>query len=321
VRLDFNVLWVEDQPDRVAAQVTAIEKQMGAEGFRFNHTPCTSFSEVKALVTDQVFADEIDLVLVDWDLGSDLRGQDVIQLIRDSVRYKDIVFYSAQTSTNELRQLVFQRGLEGIYCTSRAELVDEVVGVFESLIKKVLDLDQIRGIVMGATSDIDNMVNECLVLMHEQLDSAGRQKMFDSAIGYIQQRIDDFLKKAEALKGVTSLDELFGAHMILTANDRLRMLGGALKIQTFEAHKEYRKSVVKYQQDTVPKRNDLGHLVLIPEGRPRGVATASGGTVSVEEMRELRKLILTLRADFRELLSALKRQTGTTASIHSEKVD
>lgn len=306
MRLDFNVLWVDDQPERVGAQVIRIEKQMEGEGFRFNSTPCKTFEEVQNLVKDDVFTDEIDLVLVDWDLGNNVQGQDVIASIRETVRYKDVVFYSAQTPTDELRKLAFEKGLEGVYCAVREELVDEVLGVFESLVKKVLDLDHMRGIVMGATSDIDQMVNECLTLMHVKLESAEKEKMFNSALGYVQQRIDSFSKTAEQLKQATTLEELFTGHMILTANDRLRILGGALKTKTFEAQKGYRESVVKYQQDTVPKRNELGHMVLIPEGKPSAVASEGGKTVSVDEMRELRKLILGLRMDFKNLLSALR---------------
>lgn len=306
MRLDFNVLWVDDQPDRVGAQIIRIEKQMESEGFRFNSTPCTTLEQVQNLVKDDVFTDEIDLVLVDWDLGNNVQGQDVIASIRETVRYKDVVFYSAQTPTDELRKLAFERGLEGVYCAVRGELVDEVLGVFESLVKKVLDLDHMRGIVMGATSDIDQMVNECLTLMHVKLDSAEKERMFQTALGYVQQRIDSFLKTAEKLKEATTLEELFTAHMVLTANDRLRILGGTLKTKTFSAQKSYRNAVIKYQQDTVPKRNELGHMVLIPQGRPSGVAVEGGKTVSVEEMRELRKLILGLRMDFKNLLSALR---------------
>jgi hypothetical protein len=306
MRLDFNVLWVDDQPDSVAAQILRIEKQMESEGFHFNATPCQTFDLVQDLVRDNVFTDEVDLVLVDWDLGNNLQGQDVIALIRDTVRYKDVVFYSAQTPVDELRKLAFDRGLEGVYCASRGELVDEVLGVFESLVKKVLDLDHMRGIVMGATSDIDHMVNECLLVMNGQLDAAGKLEMFKKALAYVQQRIDGLLETAEKLKQATTFEELFAAHMIMTANDRLRLLCGALKTKTFGAHRSYRPSIVKYQQDTVPKRNDLGHLVLVPEGKPSSVVTTGGNTVNVDEMRELRKLILELRMDFKNLLSALR---------------
>ncbi len=308
MRLDFNVLWVDDQPDRIAAQIEPITKRMQEEGFLFNPKLCRSVAEVKAAIKDNVFTDEIDLILVDWDLGGQVVGQDAIAEIRASVPYKDVVFYSAQTAPEELRKLAFSKGLEGVYCANREHLVDEVMGVFDSLVKKVLDLDHTRGIVMGATSDIDHIVNECLIVIHEKSDAAGKDGLLKEAQGYVEKRVKDVAKMAKDLEKATTVTELFEAHMILTANDRLRMLGGALKGGVFAAHKEYRQKVVDYQQDVVPDRNRLGHMVLVPEGKPQAVIDSKGQQVTVEGTRELRRLILGLRSDFRSLLDALREQ-------------
>lgn len=308
MRLDFNVLWVDDQPKGIEAQIKRIAKQMEEEGFQFNPGLCKSIDDVRKLIAEDVFTDEIDLILVDWDLGGGVLGQDAIVAIRETVPYRDVVFYSAQNPADTLRKLAFDKGIEGVYCASREELVEEVLGVFESLVKKVLDLDHTRGIVMGATSDIDNMVNECLVVVHAKLDQPGKNAMIKDALGYIEKRITESTKIAAGLQGATTVTELFQAHMILTANDRLRMLGGALKEKAFEAHKAYRQAVVTYQQKVVPGRNDLGHLVLVPEGKPQAVVNIAGEQVSLKEMRDLRKLILGLRNDFRNLRGALQAQ-------------
>lgn len=306
MRLDFNVLWVDDQPGRVAAQIDAITKRMEEEGFLFNAKLCRSVQEVQAAIRDDVFTDEVDLILVDWDLGGQIVGQDAIAEIRTSVPYKDVVFYSAQTVPEELRKLAFGKGLEGVYCANREHLVDEVMGVFESLVKKVLDLDHTRGIVMGATSDIDHIVNECLTVIHDKSDATGRAGLLKKAQGYVDKRMKEVAKMAEDLGKATTVTELFEAHIILTANDRLRMLGGALKSGTFAAHKGYRQKVINYQKDVVPDRNRLGHMVLVPEGKPQAVVDSKGQQVTVQGTRELRRLILQLRTDFRNLLTALE---------------
>ena len=95
MRLDFNVLWVDDQPDRIASQITAIKKQMKEEGFHFSPTLCKSVEDVRKEISDDVFTDEIDLILVDWDLGNDVKGQDVIVEIRTEIQYKDVVLFCA----------------------------------------------------------------------------------------------------------------------------------------------------------------------------------------------------------------------------------
>jgi hypothetical protein len=306
MRLDFNVLWVDDQPVLVDAQIKSIAHRMEEEGFQFNPRLCQSLGDVRKLVTEEVFTDEVDLILVDWDLGGGAHGEDAIAVIRDEVRYKDVVFYSALKPADELRKVASDNGLEGIYCANREGLVDEVMGVFESLVKKVLDLDHTRGIVMGATSDIDHMVNECLVSIHGALDGTGKDTMLKEARGYVARRIEQLTEAAKQLEAATTIGEFFEAHMVLTAFDRLRILADALKVPALAAHGSFRASVVSYQQTVVPGRNKLGHLVLQPQGKPEAVVDSEGKQVSLEEMRKLRKLILGLRNDFRNLQSALK---------------
>lgn len=305
MRIDFNVLWVDDQPDRVSAQIKAIAKQMEEEGFSFQPKLCQSIDEVHKSLAVDVFTDEVDLILVDWDLGKGVRGQDVIAEIRAKVQYKDVVFYSAQTAPDELRKLAFDAGLEGIYCAARSGLVDEVVGVFESLVKKVLDLDHTRGIVMGATSDIDHMVSACLAHIHDKLDQAAKKQMISEALQRIDERIKDLTKRATKLQAATTISELCEAHIIFTANDRLRALSRALEMEDLKIHSGAKEAVAAYMKHVVPDRNILGHQVLVPEGKPQVLIDGNGKQMNVHETRELRRLILTLRSDFRALLAAL----------------
>jgi hypothetical protein len=303
MRLDFNVLWVDDQPRRVDAQIKSIAKQMEEEGFEFKPTLCQDMAAMRQAISLSIFSDEIDLVLVDWDLGGYTEGQTAIAEIRESVRYKDVVFYSAQTNPEKLRELAFANGLEGVYCASRQDLVDEVVGVFESLVKKVLDLDHARGIVMGATSDIDYMVTECLVAMHQQLDAAGKKSMVEYATERLNVQMKDLQGRAARLQKAASIEGLLDDPMMFAAMDRLRFLSQALKT-TFKQHNSSRASVTSYMENVVPKRNILGHQVLAREGNPRHFVDRKGNTFSLDEIRELRRLILNLRMDFRNLLAA-----------------
>lgn len=304
MRLDFNVLWVDDQPNAVNAQITRIKAQMADEGFSFNPTQCTSIDEVEALIAGDVFQDEVDLILVDWDLGGGVHGQDVIERVRQVAQYKDVVFYSAQTLAADLRRMAFERGLEGIYCASREGLVDEVLGVFESLVKKVLDLDHTRGIVMGATSDIDHMIHSCLVQIEAKLDDDGKKELVGQAIKRVRERVKDIGKQGAKLETATSVTTILDAHMIFGATDRLRMLRRLLEGDA--NHAQSVETIKSYMDNVVPERNVLGHMALAPEGKPQAVVTGEGKLINLDDMRTLRKLILGLREDFRALTDALK---------------
>lgn len=306
MRLDFNVLWVEDQPDHVAAQISAISRQMLGEGFEFNPIVCHTTQEVADLVADGVFNDEIDLILVDWDLGGGREGQDAIAEIRGHIQFKDVVFYSANNEARDLRQLAFERGLEGVFCARRADLVEEVMGVFESLVKKVLDLDHTRGIVMGATSDIDYMVRDCLAAIHDRLDGSGQQRLARDALDRIAASLTRFQEQLDKLHEGADFLTILEAHAVFTANDGLRLLSRALELQELAECAAYRQHVVSYMNDVMPKRNKLGHRVLNPDGRPIAIQTNDGEQINVEEMRMLRCLLLELRSEFRNLQATLR---------------
>jgi len=317
VRLDFNVLWVDDQPAGVESQIKGIARRMGVEGFSFNPTPCKSIDEVAKLIKDNVFNDEVDLILVDWDLGGGVHGEDAIDIIRGAVPYKDVVFYSARNPAEELKKVISQRGIEGAFCASREELVQEVVGVFDSLVKKVLDLDHTRGIVMGATSDIDHMIEECLVAVHGNLDGEDQKVMIEEALEYIDKKLTDWTEDAAKLRKKGTITAMLKAHALFSASDRLTILSRVLEAEKFKDHVSARESVVTYAKEVVPRRNRLGHLKLTPEGRPKAVAGDEGKEVSLKEMRELRRQILAFRKDFRSLLQALRGQ-GQAASSGQE---
>ena len=306
MRLDFNVLWVDDQPTSVANQIKSITLQMAAEGFEFKPTLCTMIDQVEAAISEDVFTDEVDLILVDWDLGNGAHGEDAIERIRATVQYKDVVFYSGQTPVVDLRRKAYEKQLEGVYCASREGLVDEVVGVFDSLIKKVLDLDHTRGIVMGATSDIDHMINTCLTLAHGKLDEKGKAKFIEEALIRVAKQVKNIVKQGEKLKTTPSVEALFNAHMLFTSDHRLRMLESILGMTEFATYAAGVTTVKSYRAGVVHDRNTLGHAVLVPQGKPDRVIDDAGKVVDIAQMRALRKLILDLRADFRILLEAMQ---------------
>ena len=304
MRLDFNVLWVEDQPGGVAAQGKAIGRNMAEEGFEFKPTMCTGLDEVQHRLSDDVFTDEVDLILVDWDLGKGVEGQTVITGIREHIPYKDVVFYSAVTDTKKLKEAAASEGNEGVYFVHRNDLVDEVTNLFRSVVKKVLDLDHTRGIVMGATSDVDQMARECLLLAHDLLDEGGRAGVLQEMVAILDDKVPNLDKRVVKLKREPTVAGILDAHMTFTANDGLRVLTRILELDRLKAHASHGANIKLYMEKVVPKRNILGHRVLSPEGKP-GIAGIPGETISLDDLRALRRLLLDLRQGFRDLHGAL----------------
>lgn len=307
MRLDFNVLWVDDQPALLKPQISGISLRMREQGFELKPKVVSSRADAVALIADDIFRDEIDLILVDWDLGGEEKGQDVIYEIRSEVQYKDVIFYSSLTSVTELREAAYKVGAEGVYCASKTNIVDEVMGVFEALVKKVLDLDHTRGIVMGATSDIDRMVHECLGAIHGAGGGGERKYLLSRAKKIIGERIAALTARAKELENAESVEELLKAHALFGASDRLRVLKGILEAKEYDSQIELRQSLGSYIEKVLPLRNELGHLVLTPEGATGLLAEAVGRSVGLEEMRLLRVSLLKLREEMREFATGLSR--------------
>ncbi|WP_339732353.1 hypothetical protein, partial [uncultured Pseudomonas sp.] len=110
----------------------------------------------------------------------------------------------------------------------------------------------------------------------------------------------------EKLRANPSVEALFKAHMLFTSDDRLRMLASILGMEEFAVYSTNVTTVQSYRDGVVGERNILGHVVLVPQGKPNTVIDDAGKVVDLEQMRELRKLILSLRADFRTLLDLMQ---------------
>jgi len=159
---------------------------------------------------------------------------------------------------------------------------------------------------MGATSDVDHMVNECLGTIHASLDADGKKQLIATALAAVDKKLKELTKLGEKLKTENDLASFYKAHMLFTSMERLKLLKGALKQGGSHENPGAHASVVKYMEEVVPERNDLGHVVLVPEGKPTLVVNAEGKQVSLDDMRTLRCVILEVRTEFRSLLDTLR---------------
>jgi hypothetical protein len=157
---------------------------------------------------------------------------------------------------------------------------------------------------MGATSDIDHLVNQSLSMIQGKL-GAERPAFIAKAKALVAKRAAEIAALADALNAADSIERFSEHHMIFTAHDRLMLLSSALKFEACQPYAGSRAAVNSYMSSVVRDRNILGHAVIVPEGKPTAVTHGSGKTMSLAETRELRKLILRLRDEFRGLFAAL----------------
>jgi len=304
MRLDFNVLWIDNEPGNIRGTQASVKRKLANEGFNLDPRNVTTIRESLAYLSDDVLRDEIDLVLVDYDLGDGPKGDTALKEIRTTLPFKEIVFYSAN-SPADLRDLAFKQGVQGIYCAHRNDLVDTVVGVFETLVKKVLDIDHMRGIVMGATSEIDVIVQDCLLAMHDALDEKGKNEMLKQAIVRIQKAAKNSEKSYKKVLKRNNLTSLLEDRSGLTADSKIIFLTELLEQEQYKQFSTEQQAIKAYRRDVVPKRNILGHAKLLPADGTQIFKGRDGETVTADEMKVIRCTLLDHRAAFSSLLKGL----------------
>lgn len=303
MRLDFNILWVEDQPDAVKSQFDRIDFLLRKEGFRAQVEFANSVERAKEFLSSDVFGDHIDLILMDYDLGPGKKGDEGLVEARSSFSYKDIVFYSANAP--DLLTMVANRRIQGVFCSTREDLPDTVTGVFEALVKKVLDIDHSRGIVLGTTSDIDQFVNDALLAMMEGDTGAKTEQ----ALGIVAKRLADIRARFEEdfamVSAIKTVQELCEAHHIYTSIDRLNLLRKMLEKNG--VYLDFAESLKGYANEAVPRRNVLAHVNVKKEGFSRKLYNRKGEELTSEIMKGLRLTLLN-HHELAEELARLLRQ-------------
>lgn len=303
MRLDFNVLWVDDQPARVESHIESLKLHVMEEGFNLEVTPARTIEEAQAHIGDSVFVDDIDLVLVDYDLGQGVTGDAVITEIRRRAPYKDVVFYSA-IAPGELRRTAEARALEGVYFANRTDLSETLRGVFDALVKKVLDIDHCRGIVLGATSDIDAVVHELLTTALPTLEPADQALAVKKVVERLIEKAERLDRHRATLEGEAALEALFSDHELFTSYDKLRVLSFIVR-RRFTSETELRKAIAAYM-DTMPRdRNRLGHVPLVAAGGRRELRDGAGETITAERLRAVRRELIAFREHLDRLADLL----------------
>lgn len=260
MRLDFNTLWIDDQPASMDSAVETFARHVRNEGFNLNNQFAKSLAESKEYLSEHILNDEIDLILVDYNLGSGETGVEVMSSIRETLPYKDIVFYSAK-STKELKQFAHDGDIDGVYCANRNDLLDTVVKIFEGLVKKLVDITHMRGIVMGATADIDIIIAECVMACHDGSENEGKSWLYDKAKSIVENKIKTFTNKANKAIETNSFKTLIFDKYAFTADNRLRLLVSALENQ--KAVDGQKKMLLEYRDTIIPTRNHLAHAKLL----------------------------------------------------------
>jgi CheY-like chemotaxis protein len=156
MRLDYNILWFEDSEDYVESLKPRLEDFIKEFGFEPEFTIVPNGSDLFELLDNNSF----DIILMDFNLDVESgNGGVLINRIRDQEFYIEILFYSAQSGFREH----INQHLDGVFFADRDELFEKSKKVINLTIKKSQDINNLRGLVIAESIDIESKMDEMLM--------------------------------------------------------------------------------------------------------------------------------------------------------------
>ena len=181
MRIEYKILWFEDNIQWYNSMFPTIDEFLEERGFELK---CDRESDDSKL-DDLLYRKGFDLILMDYNLAG-VKGDTLIEKIRDHKFYTEIVFY-AQNGETVVRRIMREKAADGVYCSGRdfMEFEDKVTKVINTTIKKVEDLNNMRGLVMAEVSDLDQKM---LSIIRNYYDCLSEQEKNDF-MDYIKKKV------------------------------------------------------------------------------------------------------------------------------------
>lgn len=261
--LEYNVAWVDDQPDKAQGYEKRLGSKLAREGLDLVVDWVSDDATLNTFLSNLGSGSPIDLIMVDWKLGQKMpaaegSGAIVAKLIRDKHSYASIVFYSA-TEAEELRKTIAQQRIDGVFCVNRQYFVDDVWYVVAANLRKIFDFNSMRGLYMAAVSEFDHEIRAASLATYSGLPEQYQKQIKESLIELKRAFLKERLAAVDAIDKSKHLGDLLKA-VEPGSWELCQSLTGALQLHVVDGqHRTATEKLARYQDEVLTPRNDLAH--------------------------------------------------------------
>lgn len=249
MRLGYKILWFEDDDATYdVLNFDEIRRHLGSKGFETELIRMKGEEPLEEIIEK---AQKSDLIVMDFALEGPQQGDDLIKQIRDGNINTEVIFYSA-AQVGSLREHVLKKELDGVHCRGRDEIISDVIPIIDSTIRKVLDLENSRGLVMAELGDLDLLMNEIIITVH---NSSEDKKAFLRK--KIRDRLDSQINAST--KNLEKFDTLTIEKIVEESLDSSKKLGTVISICKNLKLESYRVRLASFDTTILPPRNCLAH--------------------------------------------------------------
>lgn len=301
MKLNYYILWVEDDDSWFETTSELFKENIEDLGFS---------SIIERKISLDTVAEEIaknnlkkyDILLIDFNLRNSTSGDTIIDLIRVKEVFTDILFYSSDKA--QIIESLTTNFFEGVYYSDRKELETKFEKVFKTTIKKIEEINSMRGLIVGETSELDGIIDDCLsswlvepLLNNYNVDAFITEKIFKKTEKNIA-----FLKAEFAEKSI------FGILPHCDAIRKWELLRAILKAN--KKHNvfidEFLKTNSSYQDEVIGIRNKFAHAQVVTNEDGKELLKAHTGTGHLEFNEDSFKSIRSNLLKHRSTLIKLK---------------
>lgn len=274
MKLDYNILWVDDRiKDRAFQKILGETKEfLFNQYFNCKIIETEDFNEFREVFSNNK---EFDIIITDYSLNDGTFGSQVIDFVRDSEHnFTEIFFYSANDSVKDIKlfsnnRITFFQLTGGDY----KELEREIMEVINQTIKKFQNIVAMRGMIMNETSSLDVEIEDILSKIIEKGD--------EKIIEIIKQK---FLKtNTEFASRIVKCDVVSELLDYIGANHRVRSI-----IRNID-NGEIKDILSDYTKQIIEVRNQFAHAVL--DSETNTFKTRNGIVFNGEECVNIRRNI------------------------------
>ena len=259
MRLQFGILWVEDNYS--PAEAKALERATDAAGFKLNIENSKDGEDIDRWADQQNKFHLFDLILLDLKLANEASGTELASRVRDLFRFTPILFYSGNKTTDELRALMAEQQIEGVFCVHRDHFIERARELISDFSMPLNRLSGMRGISMEVVAEADSLFQEVILHLEDHLselniinslDTDVRKSAEDIASGY--SNAPDLKSKLEQHRAVDSM-KLFRLFRRVVKDKIGSMQDERIKDHLISLHERTKR----YDTDVIKIRNVLGH--------------------------------------------------------------
>ena len=317
MNLDLGILWIEDSFS--SQEEEALKRRVQDAGFlaRIDTIPNSSGIDERARLHQLYHV--YDLILLDYRL-QDESGDDLAPKVRTLFPSTTILFYSGSAAEQDLRHMIAEKEVEGVYCSARDRFIDRAGTLIDQTARSLDRLSGMRGLAMRVVAECDEIMKAAMLSMSArdpicvdklpELDKDVLAYMEGVKAAYEASINSDLANRLET-RAIDSA-KLFKHFRRLTQIAAANPANFGLDDERVERLRELRKTSAQYVESVLGKRNILGHVT--EEKEDSGWVLKGSDEIRISDFGDIRRVFATHIDAFREMGELVACLDGEQAS-------